>query len=134
MTDPQEAQPLTERGAALKAADIEFKKSLKGLNAEIQNLSKAPFRQILAEMLGCKPDPESLKEFANKAPDRWAQAVIIMAKNAGYESKTTVEHNFSIVIGQMSDSQLFAELRKTEEDLKTLMHTQPVLEHQPTTS
>ena len=121
-----------EVGRAQMAADIVFRESLKGLKAEIQELSKAPFRQILAEMLGCKPDLKSLQDFANRQPDRWAQSVAIMAKNAGYESKHTVEHNFSLVIGKMSDAQLFAELRKTETELEKLMVPQ-VLEHQPPT-
>ncbi len=121
-----------EVGQASAAAEIEYKKSIKGLTAEIQELSKAPFRQILAEMLGCKPDLKSLQDFANRMPDRWAQSVAIMAKNAGYESKQTIEHNFSIVIGQMSDAQLFAELRKTEKDLSKIMAPH-ALEHQPPT-
>jgi len=116
--------------AARAAQDKEFKASLKDLNAEIQNLSKAPFRQILAEMLGCKPDIDSLQDFANRQPDRWAQSVAIMAKNAGYEQKQTVEHSHSILIGQMSDAQLFAELTSLENKLnKALGHEQVLIEH-----
>jgi hypothetical protein len=120
-----------ELAQAKKAADLEFRKSITDLGAEIQELSRAPFRQILAEMLGGKPDLESLQDFANRQPDRWAQSVAIMAKNAGYEQKQTVEHNHSILIAQMSDAQLFAELRKSEQELETLMHNDPALiEHE----
>jgi hypothetical protein len=120
-----------ELAQSKKAADLEYRKSITALGAEIQELSRAPFRQILAEMLGCKPDIASLQDFANRQPDRWAQSVAIMAKNAGYEQKQTVEHNHSILLAQMSDAQLFAELRKSEQELETLMHNDPALiEHE----
>jgi hypothetical protein len=123
------------RSKTARQQDEFYRESLKGLRSEIQQLSKAPFRQILAEMLGCKPDLESLQDFANRQPDRWAQSVAIMAKNAGYEQKHTVEHNHSILIAEMSDAQLFAQLREAEQKLEALMGPAPaVLEHDPTTS
>jgi hypothetical protein len=85
-------------------------------------------------MLGCKPDLESLKEFANKAPDRWAQSVAIMAKNSGYSEKHTVEHNHTLLIAQLSDADLFARLRELEGQLAgSLEAPKPAIEHQTPT-
>jgi hypothetical protein len=112
----------------------EYERELVHLNAEIQNLSQAPFRKVLAEMLGCKPTIEALQAFANKAPDRWAQSVAIMAKNSGYAADKHVhEHSHHLLIGQMSDADLFARLRELETQLARSLDSvdQAVIEHIP---
>lgn len=77
-------------------------------------LSREPFREILADLLDCKPDLESLHEYANKSPDRWAQAVAIFSRISGYQDKQVIEHehNFYVHLREMSDVELKLEVSK----------------------
>ena len=116
-------------GTCDKLLQIEMRE----LDTEIQALSQAPFRRILADLLHCRPDKASIQEFANRQPDRWAQAVTIFAKNSGYNERHIVEHNHSVLIAQLSDADLFANLREMEKKLAKIVG--PVaIEHQPTAS
>jgi hypothetical protein len=77
-------------------------------------LSREPFREVLADLLHCKPDLESLKEYANRSPDRWAQAVAIFSRISGYQDKQVIEHehNFYVHLREMSDAELKLEVSK----------------------
>ena len=83
------------------------------LRAQITQLSRDPFRDVLAQLLGVKLTPEALDAFANKSPDRWAQAVVQFAKPAGYTERLEVNHSGGIMalvaeVQAMSDAQLEA--------------------------
>ena len=45
--------------------------------AAIEARSREPFLDVLAEMLAACPDAEAIKTFADRHPDRWAQAVSV---------------------------------------------------------
>lgn len=89
---------------------------------EILKLSREPFRQELARLVGCAPTQNALLEFSSKSPDRWAQAISIMAKLAGYSEKIIHEHNVSVLIAQMSDAELQSRLTKLEHDGEVASH------------
>lgn len=80
--------------------------------------SRVPFRKILAQLIGCAPTAEAITTFAEKHPDRWAQAISIFGGLAGYE-KGLVSLNFYDV-GSMSDVALLAEIAKGDEGLARL--------------
>lgn len=83
------------------------------LRAQIAQLSRDPFADVLAKLLGVKLSPEALQAFADKSPDRWAQAVSIIARPAGYNDKLEIKHSgglvaFAMNLDAMSDAQLEA--------------------------
>jgi len=84
--------------------------------AEIEQFGRGPFRNALADLLEAKPSVEKLSAFAERFPDRWAQATTIIAKLAGYTEKTEIIGNINILIHQMSDSALLQELQKSEKE------------------
>lgn len=94
------AQPAEDEREASRRAEQERIRSL------LFSYSREPFLEVLAEGLGCKPDPESLHRFANRFPDRWAQYIAIMARLFGFTEKLEIANSLTINIQQMSDSQL----------------------------
>lgn len=92
--------------------------------------SRVPFRKILAQLIGCAPTAEAITAFAEKHPDRWAQAVSIFGGLAGFE-KGLIALNFYDV-GSMSDVALLAEIAKGDEGLARLgLKRAPVVIEQP---
>lgn len=85
-----------------------------GLDNDIQSLSRAPFRGILAEWVRGAPTQEDFRKLAEKQPDRAMQAGSIAAKMAGYQESAKVEHehNINVKIQQMSDAELYCELNR----------------------
>lgn len=65
------------------------------------------FRRTLGELLGCRPTVEAMSAFAEKHPDRWAQAVSIMAGLSGFDRGVGATINIYNV-DQLSDAQLMA--------------------------
>jgi len=47
-------------------------------------VSRDPFRNFMGLLLSCQPTEEALREWANKSPDRYAQAVAIYGRLCGY--------------------------------------------------
>ena len=74
--------------------------------AAITNLSRAPFREVLSHFIEAEPDVASVKEFAMKYPDRWAQALAMLGRLGGYHDKLQVDTSIAVTISQLSDSQL----------------------------
>ena len=75
----------------------------------------------LAYLLKCKPDLESVMDFANKHPDRWANAISTFAKMAGYHDKLEIEHNVHFDITNLGD----AELEQRLEDMRNIVDVTP---------
>lgn len=98
-------------GAELRAYNM------KRYEAEVDRLNRQPFREILAQFLACAPEPEAIMEHARKSPDRWAQAVSILAKASGFHDKIEHEHNVFVNIQNMSDAELELEARKGAKEL-----------------
>jgi hypothetical protein len=72
--------------------------------AEIARLSPEPFQQLLADFMGCGPDPENIKRFACMYPDKWIAALKNLAHLAGYREETLVMHQHDLK--KMSDAEL----------------------------
>ncbi len=74
--------------------------------AALEARSREPFRDTLVSLLAAEPDPEAIKAFADKYPDRWAQAVAIFAKLGGYHDKLKVDTSIAVNVSRMSDAEL----------------------------
>ncbi len=82
--------------------------------------SREPFREILEIFLDAAPNAEEVAVAARRAPDRYVQAVTMLAKLGGYHEKMQVDHNHShkvMALMQLSDSQLMARLQDGLEQL-----------------
>jgi hypothetical protein len=88
--------------------EVEELSNLAQLAADVDSLSRAPFKKMLGLMLGVTPTKASLQRFANKSPDRWAQALSVLGVLAGYERGAEVNLNFYSVKG-LSDAELLRE-------------------------
>ena len=103
---PSQNAPSPTQAVAPVARDL--------LLLEVERFSRGPFRDILVDILSAKPDKKSLQAFANKYPDRWAQALTIVARLSGYAEKKEETKNINVMIHSMSDAELLAELGKKE--------------------
>lgn len=88
--------------------------------AQLRQLAREPFQDVLARMLNCAPSDEAIKAQAEKFPDRWAQAVTIMGRLGGYTEKTETTHNYTFAIQQMSDAEIYQRLADYGIDPMTL--------------
>jgi len=89
-------------------------------------MSRAPFRDELARLMRIPKSRKAFRTWANKSPDRWAQAVAIFARLGGYSDKTEVEihgtlaHKLAELQG-LSDAQLEAlDRQRQDERIKAL--------------
>jgi hypothetical protein len=78
---------------------------------KLEALDREPFRNALASILGVKPTKQSLQKFANRSPDRWAQAISVLGVLSGFERGAVVSLNFYDV-KRMTDAQLMGEASK----------------------
>lgn len=86
------------------------------IGRHIAALARQPFKDLLTEMIGARPTPEAIRRFADKYPDRWAQAISILGGLAGYE-RGVVEVNVFNIKG-LSDADLMRRLAEVEEQLR----------------
>ena len=82
------------------------------LRTQLAELSRAPFQDLLADLLAAAPSPEDIRRLAGKSPDRWAQAVTMVARLGGYAQQTEVA--LDARIADMSDSELLQALQALE--------------------
>jgi len=99
------------------------------LHQQIQSLQREPFRQFLAVLMECAPTKKAIQAFANKSPDRYAQAVSIFQKASGYTDKTVHEHNFYALIKDVSDAELIEKNKELENQLAAKGINPEVIEH-----
>ena len=92
------------------------------LDVALETLQTEPFREVLGMSLTAMPSQEAWKTFADKSPDRWAQAVTMLARLAGYKEKIELDGKIAHVVHNLCDSDLLkkdqeleAELNKMEE-------------------
>lgn len=71
-------------------------------------LDRTPFRKLLGEILECRPTRAAMTEFAQKHPDKWAQALSMVAGLAGFERGINIQVN-TFNVREMSDAELIAE-------------------------
>jgi Arc/MetJ family transcription regulator len=86
---------------------------------ELTKMERSPYRRALQRILGFRPTAEALQNFANKSPDKWAQAVTMLAGLAGYEKGVNVTLTVRPV-HQMTDAELLEENRKLTEELRAV--------------
>jgi hypothetical protein len=89
------------------------------LTRELQKQVREPFKRALQRLLKFRPTDKALQEFANKSPDRWAQAISIMGNLAGYQPGINVTLTVKNV-GEMSDAELLKEYRDTATKIAAL--------------
>ena len=93
------------------------KLSSKAVSAHIDQLSREPFRALLTRLLEAEPDPEKVKDYAEKYPDRWGQLVTMVAKLSGFHERLEVESSHSVALRQLSDADLMGRLQDSLERL-----------------
>ena len=94
--------------------------SVDELMSEFQAFSRAPFVEILAELVQGIPTPENIRVFANEHPDRWVNAIKTMANLAGYHDKLEIEGNIALDVNKMGDAQLMAKLDELGKQIKSM--------------
>jgi hypothetical protein len=77
---------------------------------QIENLSRRPFRTVLARLLDNAPSDEAIAGQAERNPDRWAQTVALIARLGGFNEKLEVEGSITHKINELSDAELEAQL------------------------
>jgi hypothetical protein len=115
----EKRQRARERVMAKKVPmEINAKKVL----AEIQTMSREPFREQLSDFLAAAPDLASIKLFARKNPDKWAGAVKTLSSMAGYQDQTSPQGDTNIYmqINQLPDSELQHKLTETLASLERM--------------
>lgn len=87
-----------------------LKRELARIEKELLKKDRQPFRKELARVLGIRPTEAALKAWANKYPDKWAQAVTMLASLSGYQQGVDVNVKM-MDPSQMTDVALFAFIR-----------------------
>ncbi len=104
------------------------KSDREAIRRQLEAMSRDPFMRELSVLLGQAPDPEKVKDFANRYPDRWAQAVAIFARVGGFSDKVEVRADLTnrvLEIQQMSDSELMRRLAEAEARLRPSLKPAP---------
>ena len=99
------------------------------ISAALHARSREPFTDVLTALIGARPDPKALKFFADRYPHKWAQAIAIFAKLAGYHDKMEVEGTIALDIFGMSDAELMERLGEMNEQLAESSYP-PLSRHQ----
>ncbi len=89
----------------------------KAVAAHIDQLSREPFRALLTRLLECEPDPEKVKAYAEKYPDKWGQLVTMVARLGGYNERLEVANSHVVALAQLSDSELMGRLQEKLQNL-----------------
>jgi hypothetical protein len=89
----------------------------KAVAAHIDQLSREPFRDLLKRLLESEPDPEKVKAYGEKYPDKWGALVTMISKLSGYHERLEVESSHSVALRQLSDSELMGRLGDSLERL-----------------
>lgn len=87
------------------------------VRAKLDSLSREPFRDFLALLLGAHPTEQNILDFANKNPDKWATAVSMFSKLTGYREEIDVNMNIYAQVHHMSDMDLEHQLRDLQKQI-----------------
>src|SRR5262245_15463272 len=86
--------------------------------AEIDALSRGPFRKLLSVYLQTAPDRESLIAQAQRNPDRWMQGLALLGRLAGFTEKLEVHASVDLHhVHHLSDAELDAEIARLDAQL-----------------
>lgn len=88
------------------------------INKELYNMMRSPFRRMLADYLGCAPNADAVKAFANKSPDRWMQGLQMLAQLSGFTKEVKVINEFHVA--SASDGQLNERLQEVRKRVAQL--------------
>ena len=91
-----------------------------GIALAISKLSREPFQEVLTLLIEAAPDREDVHAFAKRYPDRWAQAVAILARLGGYHDKLQIDASITLDVARMSDAELLQRYAETEARLAAL--------------
>lgn len=94
-----------------------YKPPIEETLAELEALSRSPFRRLLARIMDCAPSPEAIQALAEKNPDRWGQLMAIVGRTSGYNEKLELEGTLTQRLTDQSDSQLLARITALESAL-----------------
>lgn len=81
------------------------------IRENIDALSRDPFREQLATWLQAAPQGDSIEEWANRHPDRWAQGLAIVGRLAGFSDKLEVEGTIQHV-HELSDAEIIQRVQQ----------------------
>lgn len=81
------------------------------LREAIERNYRTPFKDVLAELMQCRPTPQALLMFAVEHPDKWANAVATMARLSGYNEEIDVNLHTPDKLGDAQLLQRLSELR-----------------------
>jgi len=64
---------------------------LRRIEAKLGRFDRTPFHEQLSRAISCGPSKTSWRSLGRKAPDKWAQAIVNLARVSGFaERKETV--------------------------------------------
>ena len=90
--------------------------------AQLKQLDVEPFQDRLAEYLECFPDKESIRQAAQKHPDRYIQGLVMLCRLSGYrQDSPVVQNNTFVMIQGMSDSDLHSFMARLDKERRQLM-------------
>lgn len=91
--------------------------TIKSVREQLDMMSRTPFGDILAMLLGAHPTEEALISFAQNNPEKWANTVRTFAQLTGYREEIEVTHNVFAQVRVMSDMDLEHSLRDIQNKL-----------------
>lgn len=106
------AQVLADRVKKAEEQQARFQRTVEATS----RLDRQPFREELANFLNASPTPDAIRRFAEKSPDRWANAISALARAAGYADNNIAikaEQNIYLQIQGKSDAELMVWLENT---------------------
>lgn len=134
MSHPARKYPEDDIHPRLLSWEAKAARSNQTLTA-VEHLDRWPMQRLLTGLLTVRYSEEALQQFADRYPDRHAQAVAIMAKQCGYAEAPQVQVSVSVKAHTLSDVELakaFTELgvRIRELESQRSILALPSAEHQ----
>ena len=100
----------------------------KAVAAHIDQLSREPFRDLLKRLLESEPDPEKVKAYGEKYPDKWGALVTMISKLSGYHERLEVANSHVVALAQLSDAELMGRLQDSLERLGIPVNASDVID------
>lgn len=123
---PPSSPSLPPTEAEAKAAERALRR--RAVLAQISTLDRGLFHKELGKVLACAPTAAALHEYAQKNPDRYYQALAIVARLAGYSERPedgASKASLFTHISSMSDSELADRLAQMDAKLDELLDRKP---------
>ncbi len=106
---------------------------LNKIHEQLSGFSREPFRNELGRFLCFSPSDEAIQAHANKSPDRWSQAVTILARLSGITDKVADPdqsdsfHNINNLTLQEKQMKLAEIEGKIKDELKKALERKGVI-------